>query len=151
MNYKYKRSQIFGKKLEVPKLILNEIYNKNLSFKDFIKYNLEDKIPTSCITKIDKQIVDRFGLEKAKQIDWELIDNINIALNVRDIVMSIEPQTEDINSKIYDLIKDKIKRNEFIFTDNEEKDVVIENSKPYNPDYIDQMTTDKMIEEVDVE
>lgn len=26
-------------------------------------------------------------------------------------------------------------------------DVVIENLKPYNPDYIDQMTTDKMIEE----
>ena len=113
MNYKYKRSQIFGKKLEVPKLVLNEIYNKNLSFKDFIKYNLEDKIPTSCITKIDKQIVDRFGLEKAKQIDWELIDNINIALNVRDIVMSIEPQTEDINSKLYDLIKDKIKPSDY--------------------------------------
>ena len=45
------------------------------------------------------------------------------------------------------VMKDKIKRNEFVFTDNEEKDVVIENSKPYNPDYIDQMTTDKMIEE----
>lgn len=113
MNYKYKRSQIFRKKLEVPKLVLNEIYNKNLSFKDFIKYNLEDKIPTSCITEIDKQIVDRFGLEKAKQIDWELIDNINIALNVRDIVMSIEPQTEDINSKLYELIKDKIKPSDY--------------------------------------
>ena len=113
MNYKYKRSQIFGKKLEVPKFVLNEIYNKNLSFKDFIKYNLEDKIPTSCIAEIDKQIVDRFGLETSKQIDWELIDNINIALNVRDIVMSIEPQTEDINSKLYELIKDKIKPSDY--------------------------------------
>lgn len=113
MNYKYKRSQIFGKKLEVPKLVLNEIYNKNLSFKDFIKYNLEDKIPTSCITEIDKQIIDRFGLEKAKEIDWELIDNINISLNVRDIIMSIEPQTEDINSILYELIKDKIKPSDY--------------------------------------
>lgn len=44
-------------------------------------------------------------------------------------------------------IKDKIKRNELDFTYNEEKDEVLENSKAYNPDYIDQMTTDKMIEE----
>lgn len=44
-------------------------------------------------------------------------------------------------------IKDRIKRNEFDFVNNEEKDEVIENSKSYNPDYTDQMTTDKMIEE----
>lgn len=44
-------------------------------------------------------------------------------------------------------IKDKLNRNEFDFSDNEEKDNAIENSKSYNPDYIDQMTTDKMVEE----
>ena len=44
-------------------------------------------------------------------------------------------------------LKDKIRRNEFDFADNEEKEKAIENSKSYYPDYIDQMTTDKMIEE----
>lgn len=44
-------------------------------------------------------------------------------------------------------MKDKIKRNESDFTDSEEKDNVIENSISYNPDYVDKLTTDKMIEE----
>jgi len=45
------------------------------------------------------------------------------------------------------MIKDRMKRNEFDFADNKEKDDVIEKLKSYNPDYTDQMITDKMIEE----
>lgn len=44
-------------------------------------------------------------------------------------------------------IKDKIKRNEYEFDSNEKKDKIINNSLLYNPDYIDNMITDKTIEE----
>ncbi|MGN0527335.1 MAG: RNA polymerase sigma factor [Acutalibacteraceae bacterium] len=45
------------------------------------------------------------------------------------------------------VIKDKIVRNEYDFTDNEEKDNTINNAISYNPDYIDSMVSDKTIEE----
>ena len=45
------------------------------------------------------------------------------------------------------VIKDKITRNEYEFTDNEEKDNTINNAISYNPDYIDSMVSDKTIEE----
>ena len=44
-------------------------------------------------------------------------------------------------------IKDKIKRNEYEFTDNEEKDTTINNAISYNPDYVDSMVSDETIEE----
>ena len=44
-------------------------------------------------------------------------------------------------------IKDKIKRNEYEFTDNEEKDTAINNAISYNPDYVDSMVSDDTIEE----
>lgn len=43
-------------------------------------------------------------------------------------------------------IKDKIKRNEYDFFDNEEKDKILENTLQYNPDYVDNMITDNEIE-----
>ena len=38
MEYKYKRWQLFGKRLNVPKNILNDVYNCTLSFYDYIEY-----------------------------------------------------------------------------------------------------------------
>lgn len=73
MDYKYKRWQI-GKPLDVPKDIKLAIYECRLSFNDFIKYNLEDKIPISCLDKWEKEIVEMLGIEKAKQLDWDLIN-----------------------------------------------------------------------------
>ena len=40
MDYKYQRRQIFGKRLKVPKHILNEVYNCTLYFNEFIEYAL---------------------------------------------------------------------------------------------------------------
>lgn len=45
MNYKYQRGQLFRKKLNVPKYILNKVYDSTLSLNEFIEYNLDDKIP----------------------------------------------------------------------------------------------------------
>lgn len=44
-------------------------------------------------------------------------------------------------------LEDKIKRNEYSFADNEEKDSVMENALSYTPDYVENMITDEAIEE----
>ncbi len=112
MNYKYQRRQIFGKRLKVPKYILNKVYNCTLSFNEFIEYQLDDKIPTSCIIESDRRIVEKFGIDKCKELDWELINKrvyYNNNINFRDVLMSIDSQTQDINSALYELVKDEIK------------------------------------------
>lgn len=112
MDYKYQRRQIFGKRLKVPKLILNKVYNCTLSFNEYIEYQLDDKIPTSCIIESDRKIVEKFGIDKCKELDWELINKqvyYNKNINFRDVLMSIDSQTQDINSALYELVKDEIK------------------------------------------
>ena len=111
MKYKYQKGQIFGKRLPVPRNILINVYNCTLPFKEFIEYQLEDKIPISCIIESDRKIVEIFGIDKCKELDWELINKriYDTDVNVRDVLMSIDPQTDDINSLLYELIKDKIR------------------------------------------
>ena len=43
MKYKYKKSQIFGKRLDIPKVILKKVYNSTLDVKEYFKYELDDK------------------------------------------------------------------------------------------------------------
>ena len=44
-------------------------------------------------------------------------------------------------------IRDKLKRNEYDFADNEEKDSIMENALSYEPDFVDNMISDETIEE----
>ena len=115
MNYKYQRRQIFGKRLKVPRHILNKVYNCTLSFNEYIEYQLDDKIPTSCIMESDRKIVERFGIDKCKELDWELINKriYDNNINFRDILMSIDSKTEDINHALYELVKDQIKPSDY--------------------------------------
>jgi len=115
MDYKYQRRQIFGKRLKVPKHILNKVYNCSLSFNEFIEYQLDDKIPTSCIAESDRKIVEKFGIDKCKELDWKLINKRIYDNNIsfRDILMSIDSQTEDINHALYELVKDQIKPSDY--------------------------------------
>ena len=116
MNYKYKRRQIFGKRLKVPKDILNKVYNCYLSFNEFIDYQLEDKIPISCIKESDRRIVSKFGIDKCRELDWELINKslyYNNNINFRDILMSIDSKTEDINNTLYELVKNQIRSRDY--------------------------------------
>ena len=122
MNYKYQRKQIFGKRLNVPKNILNQVYGCRLSLRDFIEYKLEDKIPISCIEKSDRRIVEKFGIDKCKELDWELIAtgtgriynrSEGKCFKIKDILMSIDPQTENINNALYELVKDKMDLREY--------------------------------------
>ena len=116
MNYKYQRRQIFGKRLKVPKDILNKVYNCYLSFNEFIDYQLEDKIPISCIKESDRRIVSKFGIDKCRELDWELINKslyYNNNINFRDILMSIDSKTEDINNTLYELVKNQIRSRDY--------------------------------------
>ena len=112
MNYKYQRGQLFRKKLNVPKYILNKVYDSTLSLSEFIEYNLDDKIPISCVREADREIIEKFGIDRCKNLDWELINKsvyYNRNVNFRDALMFIDPHTEDINGDLYKLVKNQLK------------------------------------------
>ena len=77
-----------------------------------------DKVPISCITLEDRKIVEKFGIEKVKQLDWELLHILelskptaiasNINLDSRKLLMSINPSEVDLNTGLYELVKDII-------------------------------------------
>lgn len=115
MEYRYQRGQIFRKKLDVPRKILNRVYNRTLSFSEYMEYQLDDKIPISCIIEQDRRIVEKFGLEKCKELDWELINKgfYYSMHNIRDILMSIDPQTENINQVLYELVQNELKPKDY--------------------------------------
>lgn len=121
MDYKYQRRQIFGKRLDVPSYIKKKVYNRTLSFKEYIEYQLDDKIPISCIVESDRRIVERFGIDKCKELDWELINkkitndmqNSNYTnsienVDIKELLMSIDFQEGDINYVLYELVKNRI-------------------------------------------
>ena len=109
MEYRIKKNQIFKKQLPVPSHIRHDVYNCKLNFEDYIKYELEDKIPISCLRLSDRMIVERFGIEKAKQLDWSLL---NIAKreveDIKDVLLRIAPDTLDINDALYKSLNTKL-------------------------------------------
>lgn len=112
MNYKYQKRQIFGKRLKVPKNILSRVYNCTLSFSEFVEYGLDDKIPITCLNESDRQIVEKFGIEKAKTLDWELLSKrvYYNNINFRELLMNIDISVEDLNTSLYELAKDQTKQ-----------------------------------------
>ena len=141
MNYRYKRYQIFRKKLNVPDDVLERIYNGELSSREYIEYDLFDKIPfscvkvserrilfkiskkevtlseyvehdldgkvlSSCVCEKDRIILERFGFEKCRDLDWEAIDDsYGCSVNIRDALMAIDPNCENLNMSLYEAIK----------------------------------------------
>lgn len=118
MKWRYKRSQIFRKRLSVPSEVEQSIYNSQLPLEQYISFDLMDKVPISCITPEDRKIVEKFGIEKVKQLDWELLHILelskptgiasNINLDSRKLLMSINPSEVDLNTGLYELVKDII-------------------------------------------
>lgn len=115
MRYKYQRTQIFRKKLDLPKDILFKVYNCTLLFSEFIEYKLDDKIPITCLDVRDRQIVEKFGLEKAKQLDWELLDYgiYNGENDLKKIIMSFDENIQNLNETLYEMIKNQMKPSDY--------------------------------------
>lgn len=105
MNYKYKKYQIFGKRLKVPKDVLLKVYYSELSLEDYIKYELYDKIPISCVLENSRKLIERFGIDKLKNLDLETLRQV---MNPEEILMSISADTNDINNDLYEKIKNEI-------------------------------------------
>lgn len=115
MEYKYKKGQIFGKRLKVPKSILERVYSNNLTLEEFITYKLEDKIPISCIRIKDRELVEKFGIKACKKLDFDLINNayFNRVFNFRELLLSIDSSSQDLNYELYKRIINEISPNDY--------------------------------------
>lgn len=113
MSYRYKRNQIFRKKPDVPAEILNKIYAKRLTFQEYVRYDLEDKIPITCLGSFYQEITNKFGIQKAKVLDWELIDSQRYYIDSK--IKELDANTENINEELYTVVMDKIRPNEYTF------------------------------------
>lgn len=72
-----------------------------------------------------------------------LYENLLRGIEISNYRAWLYQVTINYNNKI---IRDKLKRNEYDFLNNEDKDSAIENNLYYNPDYADNMITEEIIE-----
>lgn len=72
-----------------------------------------------------------------------LYENLLRGIKISNYRAWLYQVTINYNNKI---IRNKLKRNEYDFLNNEDKDKAIENNLYYNPDYVDNMVTDETIE-----
>lgn len=110
MEYRYKKFQLFAKSLDVPKNIKNAIYNNNLTLQAYIEYELNGKIPVSCLIERDQQLLEKFGFEKLRTLDFELIRHSFMyrPLNLFDELLKLDYIPDNINHPLYDLVGDKL-------------------------------------------
>lgn len=109
MDYKYKRNQFFKKALPVPNHIRGDVYSCKLSFVDYITYDLEGKVPVSCLVEADRQIVEKFGIEKAKTLDWSLLEAPSRGIgDIKEILLRFSKDTEDLNDALYKTLNHKL-------------------------------------------
>lgn len=93
----------------VPKDVRRKIFNRTLTFEEYIKYGLDGIIPISRINLVERPVVEKFGVEKAKTLDWALLNKCtDDGISIRDILMNMDSSTEDIITKLYELVKDRI-------------------------------------------
>ena len=72
-----------------------------------------------------------------------LYENLLRGIEISNYRAWLYQVTMNYNNKI---IRDKLKRNEYDFFNNEDKDAAIENNLYYNPDYVNNMVTEETIE-----
>ena len=90
MKYRFKKNQLFRK---------NKIYNNTLTFQEYTEYNLEDKVPISCLTEVHRNVVERFGVERSKSLDWDLINLKGFELI--GTLKDISETSDNINEELY--------------------------------------------------
>ena len=132
MKYKTKKNQLFRKKLEMPERVVNKVYNNELSFQEFMEYNLYDKVPLSCLNETHREVVEKFGVEKSKELDWDLIDLKSAEL--LDTIRDMDENKENINQELYNLVitdmrpRDYTKMMKKIYTNSVLEDENLEDS-----------------------
>ena len=104
--------QIFKPNLPVPKEIREAVYKNNLSFDDYIKYDLVDKVPTSVLRQDNYQIMDRFlvekfGVEKVKNLDWEFLNKLG-SYKYKEVLEKMDSHSADINKSLYQIALNEV-------------------------------------------
>lgn len=111
MKYRHKWYQFLKKRLNVPKRVESQIYSNHLSLANYIEYELYGKVPLECLNERDRKILEKFGLEKIINLDWELIltpFGHNIHIDFFDILEKIPEQEEKINDVLYEVLLETI-------------------------------------------
>lgn len=149
----YSITQIFFrpiKQLEIRRKYLNRIKRNTHSIT--IDKNNINKIMEDCECYREKliqhcQLHFQLGYEDACDCVQDayiaLYENLLRGIEIRNYRAWLYQVTMNYNNKI---IRDKLKRNESDFLNNEDKDFTIENNLCYNPDYADNMVKDEAIE-----
>ena len=107
MKYKHKWYQILRKKLKVPKRIESQVFSNHLSLTNYINYELYGKVPLECLKDKDRKIIEKFGLEKIINLDWELIltpFTHRFDIDFIDILDKIPASEESINDVLYEIM-----------------------------------------------
>ncbi len=73
-----------------------------------------------------------------------LVENLNRGIEIHSYKAWLYAVVLNTKNKV---IKDKIKRNEYEFKSNKEKDDAISSSAIYEPDYLDEIISDELIEQ----
>ena len=113
--------QIFKPNLPVPKEVREAVYKNSLSFDDYIKYDLVDKVPTSVLQqddhkKMDRFLVEKFGVEKVKNLDWEFLNKLG-DYKFKKVLEKMDGNSADINKSLYQVALDEVGLEERQITD----------------------------------
>lgn len=111
MKYRYRRNQLFRKKLDMPERVLSKIYNNTLTYQEYVEYGLEEKVPVECLTEVHRNVIERFGIERARELDWELIDLKGFSLI--GTIKDIDPNVDNINAELYKFVIDDMRPRDY--------------------------------------
>ena len=129
-------SKIFKRhpKLDVPKEVKKLINRNMISFTDYLKYDLKDKVGFECLKYPDIEIIKHFGYEKCLTFDWKFIDNYADRYN-----------TIEINGKTEEIINYLLKQPTDIDFNSFMLDVVNNTPGAYLPQYLREKYPDHYI------
>ena len=77
-----------------------------MSIQEFLQFELDGKIPNECLTEKDRKLIEKFGANKLRELDWELFDK-DPYLYYR-VVMLLDANSDNINLAFYQKIIDII-------------------------------------------
>ena len=143
MDYRYKRNQFWKKKLPVSKEIREKVYDSRLTFEELVKYDLVDKVPISCLTSDDRELVEKFGVDRLKELDWEMYHLDKSGYH--RVLMHIDGTTTDINLSFYQEIA------KVAYASDRDKYVYLYGLKPSNttPKFREQMS-EYFVDDLDI-
>ena len=110
MAYREKWWQLGRKKLKFPSSVIKEINDRTVSLEDYLYHKMyEQGVGIDCIIESERQVAEKFGIEKLKNLDMELIITLRGRIDCMKILLDdISESVEDVNLALYDAVKDLI-------------------------------------------